>query len=239
MGSRFILTVAVLSLAAGSLRAEAAVITEVNSFTGTTVFAVHGVDYATLIEAAPFNSTLGVLTGASVEFVGTAAPGVVVFNPPSPFPATLAFSPSIGLTASVQAPVGSPPADSFPTISQSLPTETAPVGANPGTSSFSVIGASEAVDITVTLPNDDLTNFAQNPVSVLNYSPITVSNPIFPNNFIYEPSITTDAEFITTFTYTPNTSGGTAVPEPAFLSLGLLGIGAAWLALARGQRSFT
>ncbi len=239
MGSRLVVTIAVLSLAAGLPRAEAAVITEVNSFTGITTFGGRGSPgYANLQVFAPFNLALGVLTGATVELVGTVAPGVLVTNPPSALPSLITFNPTISLAAGS---TSSNAAGNFSGVTQALSPETASFGPGLNASQVAAIGAPEAVDLVAIVSADVLQSFAQNPLSVLNYNPAFSPNlglPSFPSSTFSEDAIATSAQYITTFTYIPSASGGTAVPEPGFLSLGLLGIGAAWLALARRQRSF-
>ncbi len=210
----------------------------------------------------PFDPTLGTLTGASLRFFGTLTPETTVAvqtssptgGPPpgnvgrsAPAPSAVVTNPvTLGPAISIGPELFYPGA----TTSLTLASETlafAPLGspyvylgAIPGYpfnyQNYQALGAPEVFDIASTIPTDQLQaflnsySFFDQGIPSINFTGTTPVSVV--PYFNYSDNTVTTAQVQLTYTYTPSI---TSVPEPALLSLGLLGTGAIWLAFARRQ----
>ena len=236
MHSRLVAAAGILGLAAFAPGAHAAVIAQVINV-ASSVGTERGPDFTTF---SRFDSNLGVLTGASLQFTGTVTPGMVVNGTPVITPGPVTFVPRVGLGTFLQ---GSAPDAS---VFQDLPSETAnfvasgnPVagqGPFPATQLYQAFGSPEAASITVPIPSSILPLFSEYSSSLFSgpTSFLEVTNEPLATGGLDSDITVTTGQVQLAFTYTP---AGVPVPEPARLSLGLLGAGAAWLAFARRQRS--
>ena len=207
----------------------------------------HGPDFNFF---TPFNNNLGTLTGAILQFTGTVVPelSVTVDALNAPIPTSITFVPtlSLGTALLLAGTVNYRPQDVA--NSENFPAETAPFtavgnpfpspGAPPGyfDQNYQASGTPEPANITTVVPASELAafaNFSDGPFAPGPPSILLVNSVLPDSPFYYGgDGILTTGQIQLSFTYTPN---ATSVPEPAFLSLGLLGAGAAWLAFARRQ----
>ncbi len=207
---------AALAVAAliGMHDAGAATITETAPVAGQSFF-----DPGKDVFLPAFDLALGTLTSASFSLTGTLTPGVTYSANVVPIPpGTVTFNPTISVSK-----IGG---GSSQLAKVTLLTETIPAVGGSAT------GTPETINTTVPLSLTDLpvdqTNLGQ-----LDFYILASGNAALPpgGNVPLDKS-TINAQLAVTFTYTPT---GTAVPEPA--SLTLFGAGVLGLGIARGFRN--